>query len=791
MDYTTGTPLTDDDRRSTKRRKPCSASSSDSDFTIQPSKLTKDDYELNSGSKNLTCDELGYSNFPGGNSLHSLSYPDQRQVASTHSSTNVKETVSSSNVFDPPIDCCVNNTNTNHEVYYDTEFGEKGMNVKSLDCEIRESNETGSCSGETMIDTDSCSITYVKTLDTEQVYNSPKSNVSPRAKPIGLTDLVKTLFSPATADTFKQRLLGQPIKLSDTTDIANEGTEETISRENNLYLKDLVRNNRVTLAVLDSIYNSVNECSSNLSLMSTRMAQHEKFVEKNIKSTNARFEANESKIAALSLKVDQNFSEIHLQVDQRIQSITAEFPGMLSKMERDVDTKIDLRENKIQTDFHSQLSKVPTLNDVKDFCDSSIRQCVNEGKLVSRTDLIEINRKLEALSVGITPLSDDKFKALETEITNLKRKNKDLETSLNSLHTNPPTGALSESDKKNWENFKSKTEAVLDDLPTLKGDLAESLKTVRSLDVRSRRQNLVIDQLSESENEDTQSALNKILDHALSVSDRQQVEILKAFRLGVKSVNGPPRKILVELSTPKGRDIILENARNISRIGNEGKIYYVNEDLPDDIKRRKSDLHKYVLYLRDRNHQANKIGDDIIIDGKRYKFEELNTLPVGLRFMDSRTIFNNGIVAFQSSVSPLSNLFPCKLKYAGRTYNSLEQCYQYHRAIHHQRTQLAALILATNDPYKAMYHGKSIVWENRDWEAKKLGTMEMMLKHKAEQSEMFRDLLKFTGNHKLAENSWNYFWGTGCGFLSDQVWVGNFRGGNHLGRLLERVRSSI
>lgn len=263
--------------------------------------------------------------------------------------------------------------------------------------------------------------------------------------------------------------------------------------------------------------------------------------------------------------------------------------------------------------------------------------------------------------------------------------------------------------------------------------------------------------------------------------------MLKAFRLCTKTPCGPPRKVFVELSTPKGFDLILENARNISRIGNEDKLYYLNVDLPDDIKRRKNDLHKYVLYLRDRGHQGKKIGDDIVLDGKRYKFEELKTLPIGLHFLNSRTIFNDGVVAYQSSVSPLSNLFPCKLKYYGCTYTSLEQCYQYQRAIHHNRSQLASLILGTNHPYKAMYHGKSIVWEDRDWENKKLTVMEQMIRHKADQVPIFCDPLKFTGSHNLAENSWNYFWGTGCCFLLDQVSIGNFRGGNHHGRLLQKV----
>lgn len=608
----------------------------------------------------------------------------------------------------------------------------------------------------------------------------PPPPLSPKPS---LTELVKTLFSPRTADSFSQSMSNQ---LHGPTDQL-ENTDDNCGRENNIYLRDLIRNNRITNAVLDNIYTSVTDCASNLSLLTTRMVHFEKFVEKNIKKTTARFEKNEAEISEISHKAERALSAA-LSVDNKIQSVTAELLAMLSKMESDVDNKIKFKANQIKHELNTKVSKLPTLNEVKNMCDSSVAQCINEGKLATRAELTEINNKIGGLKIGISPDFDNKIKRLEQEITGLKEKNKLLETK---MQTNPSTGLISNADKVVWETFKQKTESALDDLPALKGDLADSLKTLRSLDVRSRRMNIIIDQLNEAEGEDTQASLNNILDHALSPNDRQQVEVLKAFRLGTKTPRGPPRKVFVELSTPKGRDVMLENARNISRIGNEGKLYYLNEDLPDDIKRRKNDLHKYVLYLRDRKHQANKIGDDVVIDGKRYKFEELNTLPVGMRFLDSRTIFNGGVVAYQSSVSPLSNLFPCKLKYQGRTYTSLEQCYQYHRAIHHNRSQLATLILSTNDPYKAMYHGKAIIWEDRDWETKKLPTMEQMIRHKADQVPIFRDLLKFTGSHRLAENSWNYFWGTGCAFLSDQVWIGNFRGGNHHGRLLDRVRSSI
>lgn len=82
-------------------------------------------------------------------------------------------------------------------------------------------------------------------------------------------------------------------------------------------------------------------------------------------------------------------------------------------------------------------------------------------------------------------------------------------------------------------------------------------------------------------------------------------------------------------------------------------------------------------------HRIEKSGDDLIINGRRWKTSELNNLPERQRLMDSRTITRVGKVAFQSSVSPLSNLFPCLIKVEGQTFKSVEHAYQYAKFIHH------------------------------------------------------------------------------------------------------------
>lgn len=75
-------------------------------------------------------------------------------------------------------------------------------------------------------------------------------------------------------------------------------------------------------------------------------------------------------------------------------------------------------------------------------------------------------------------------------------------------------------------------------------------------------------------------------------------------------------------------------------------------------------------FMKRKKHNVTKDGDDLIIDNVRWKITELNDLPPGQRLLDSRTIFNRRVVAFQSLLSPLSNLFPCELKWNGMVFQS-------------------------------------------------------------------------------------------------------------------------
>lgn len=622
------------------------------------------------------------------------------------------------------------------------------------------------------------------------INTSPKGSVSK-----GLAGIVSSLFSP----TSEQQIIHVIQTPVDSGKIDTTGAD-AVTIENNAYLKDLAKNHRVTLEVLNGIRTSVETNSEELSTLSERLELFEIFVDTTVTELTARMDQYDITINELKTRN----SEMRDYIDDRVNSVTAELPDTLARMGKDVDERFESTMAKIESMVNQKLDAHPKFNDVNCLCDEAIKRSIADEKLVNRADLLKLQQQVENIKLtNETGIEAGVINEMKSNIERVLERNKEIEKEMidqkkmflskieDLKKSGAPVDGITDADRKSWEEFRTKTEKEIKRIAPIEAEVAENKLSYQNLDLKSRKSNVIIEQLIESEYENTLEMITSIFDHALPEHVRSKVDVIRAFRLGPKSIDNNRRKILVELSDSRGKELVLEYARQITSAGNDGNAYYINEDLPPSIKRRKNDIYKYIKYMERRGHNVTRAGDDIVLDGTRHKVEDLNKLPIGNRLLDSRTIFHRGVVAFQSSISPLSNLFPTQLKYNNMLYKSAEHCYQYLRAIHHNEYELANSILMKDDPYDAMTLGKKITHENNEWFNKKLGIMRLILRHKAEQCTLFRDVLRSTGNHRIAENSWSLFWGTGCAFCINHVWNGTFRGANHLGRLLEQTRDYI
>jgi len=136
----------------------------------------------------------------------------------------------------------------------------------------------------------------------------------------------------------------------------------------------------------------------------------------------------------------------------------------------------------------------------------------------------------------------------------------------------------------------------------------------------------------------------------------------------------------------------------------------------------------------------------------------------------------SAITSFSGPFRFLSNFYPVRILYGHVVWPSVEHAYQAAKT----SDVGARLALLPLKPGEAKRAGRKLVLRP-DWDLIKLGTMEFLLRTKFAYSE-FESKLLATGRRELIEENWwgDTFWGRCRG-----------EGGNHLGRLLMKIRSEL
>jgi ribA/ribD-fused uncharacterized protein len=135
------------------------------------------------------------------------------------------------------------------------------------------------------------------------------------------------------------------------------------------------------------------------------------------------------------------------------------------------------------------------------------------------------------------------------------------------------------------------------------------------------------------------------------------------------------------------------------------------------------------------------------------------------------------IDSFSAEFRFLSNFFPCKVKFDGVTYASVEHAYQASKTLDDQeRDQIKRASVRD-----AKRLGRKVKLRS-DFDHQKLNIMEDLLRQKFAKDSEFAELLLLTGDEKLVEgNTWgDVFWGVCDG-----------KGENHLGSLLMKIRDEL
>ena len=183
-------------------------------------------------------------------------------------------------------------------------------------------------------------------------------------------------------------------------------------------------------------------------------------------------------------------------------------------------------------------------------------------------------------------------------------------------------------------------------------------------------------------------------------------------------------------------------------------------------------------------------GEKLFCKGKFYTIENAHSLPIDLHAASTKS--SNGVTAFSGRFSRLSNLHPCNIIVNGRRFSSVEQVYQYEKAIVGQRKDIADRIRQTDDPVEAMYLGKGIeVKQDRPtWTDRKEQIMDIALEAKFSLPQF-----KFALRHAegiIEEATKDQFWGTGLRLkdpsaLNKDRWTGKNKMGEKLMAIKKRL----
>lgn len=136
-------PQTEDmevDRRPPKRKKPCTSSSPDTNSISKTSKQAREDTNCPKVNTNLTCDEMGYSNFTGSINSNFDSHSENRQVSS---SNLLLGDIEDSHLSDLSKNVCIDHVSLSNSNM--THADSNPANESHIDCDIIDLGDTDSC----------------------------------------------------------------------------------------------------------------------------------------------------------------------------------------------------------------------------------------------------------------------------------------------------------------------------------------------------------------------------------------------------------------------------------------------------------------------------------------------------------------------------------------------------------------------------------------------------------------------------------------------------------------------
>lgn len=151
-------------------------------------------------------------------------------------------------------------------------------------------------------------------------------------------------------------------------------------------------------------------------------------------------------------------------------------------------------------------------------------------------------------------------------------------------------------------------------------DVVSSLREqVIDLQSRSMRDNLLFTGIAEAEGnvvEDTANVVQNLLEQKLEIP-KEDVDIDRCHRIGVRRRDGRPRTIVVKFRRSNDRERVKKNAAKLKNTN-----IYINEQFPREIEERRKKLRPILKQAKRDGKRAVLVRDKLYINGDLFKLDE-------------------------------------------------------------------------------------------------------------------------------------------------------------------------
>lgn len=340
--------------------------------------------------------------------------------------------------------------------------------------------------------------------------------------------------------------------------------------------------------------------------------------------------------------------------------------------------------------------------------------------------------------------------------------------------------------EKRTSKLEAELEAVKKKMTSYSAQFEELYEKQLATDSYNRRENLIVYGIHQMKEEKCLETFQAFMVNQLHIPNEtvKQMKIQRCHRL--PSTAKPQPMICRFLYFPDRMSVWA------ARTQLKNTHYSMSEDFSAEIVSRRKILYPILKAAQRNNKLCRLVGDKLILEGRTYTCKTLHTLPPEYNPAKLATISKNGVTAFFTISSPLSNFYPCEIELNGITYSSVEQYLQAEKARYAGNPDMATQICATNEPARCKSLGGKIVVDEDQWLPFAKEAVKKACRLKFTKNDVAKKYLMDSKDTILCEAGPDKVWGVGRLLSDPKVHIKNeWLGNNELGTILEAIRSEL